>query len=178
MIVGFESFFEEELELYNKGTDVTVNRDAMQVLRNSGVDCYATVIIPPDWDSRRFAECGAIMKSLGIHYVNLQPLTPLPGTGFAVDGNRLVIGRGDYPRWDLAHVSLRPEHMTLPQFYKAIVQLYNQVLFQPAVLREYLRRYRLSQIWKLTAGTYRVRRQYIRKMKEAKNGASREAIHA
>jgi bacterioferritin (cytochrome b1) len=68
--------------------------------------------------------------------------------------------------------------MTLPQFYKAIVQLYNQVLFQPAVLREYLRRYRLSQIWKLTAGTYRVRRQYIRKMKEAKNGASRKAIHA
>ncbi len=178
VIVGFESFFEEELELYNKGTDVTVNRDAMQVLRNNGVDCYATVIIPPDWDSRRFAECGAIMKSLGIHYVNLQPLTPLPGTGFAVNGNRLVIGREDYPRWDLAHVSLRPEHMTLPQFYKAIVDLYNQVLFQPEVLREYVRRYRLSQIWKLTAGTYRVRRQYIRKMKEAKSGASQEAIHA
>ncbi|MGO9308678.1 MAG: B12-binding domain-containing radical SAM protein [Spirochaetia bacterium] len=170
VIVGFESFFQEELAHYRKGTSVTVNCEAMAVLRKNGIDCYATVIIPPEWDSRRFAECGAIMKSLGIHYVNLQPLTPLPGTGHEVSDGRLVINRGDYPQWDLAHIAIRPEHLTVRQFYKALIDLYDQILFPPAILRDYLGRYRLSQIWKMAVGIFRVRHQYMRKMKEAAHG--------
>jgi len=178
VIVGFESFFDEELAQYKKGTTASANREAMNVLRTNGIDCYATVIIPPQWDNRRFAECGAIMKSLGIHYVNLQPLTPLPGTGYDLRAARLVIGRGDHARWDLAHVTLRPEHLTVPEFYRAIIDLYNEVLFQPAILMAYLRHYRLSQIWKMTVGTWRVRQQYLGKIREAKEDKDREYANA
>ncbi len=178
VIVGFESFFEEELLQYRKGVSVECNREAMEVLRDNGIDCYATVIIPPGWERKQFARCGAIMKSLGIHYVNLQPLTPLPGTGYEVREERLAIGREDYARWDLAHVTLRPEHMTVAEFYRAVIDLYNVVLFQPAILRGYVRRYRPAQIWKMTVGTLRVRRQYLRKIREATNGAAGEIVHA
>ena len=178
VIVGFESFFEEELARYQKGTTVTTNREAMDVLRESGVDCYATVIIPPEWDQRRFAECGTIMRSLGIHYVNLQPLTPLPGTGYDLDDCRLVISRSDFARWDLAHVTIRPEGLSVAGFYRSIIDLYNEILFQPAILRAYVRRYRLSQVWKMTVGTMRVRRQYLRKIREAREEAVRGYAHA
>ena len=167
VIVGFESFFEEELLRYDKGTDVATNREAMKVLRAGNIDCYATVIIPPEWDRKAFNECGRVMRSLGIHYVNLQPLTPLPGTGCAVRDDRLVISRTDYARWDLAHVTLRPEHLTVAQFYRALIDLYSAVLFRPKVIWSYLRRYRATQIWKMTLGTMRVRRQYERKFREA-----------
>jgi radical SAM superfamily enzyme YgiQ (UPF0313 family) len=167
VIVGFESFFEEELVEYQKGTSVSINRQAMGILQKKGIDCYATVIIPPEWDARRFAECGEAMRSLGIHYVNLQPLTPLPGTGFKLREDRLVIRRNDYARWDLAHVTLRPQHLSVAQFYRAIVDLYRDILFQPRVLWNYVCRYRVSQIWKMTLGMFRVKHQYLRKIHEA-----------
>jgi hopanoid C-3 methylase len=178
VIVGFESFFEEELMQYHKGTTVSINREAMNVLRENGVDCYATVIIPPEWDRQKFAECGRIMKSLGIHYVNLQPLTPLPGTGYDFSDSRLVIRRREYARWDLAHVTLRPSCLSVAEFYRAILDLYNDILFQPAILRVYLKRYRLGQIWKMALGTLRVRRQYLRKVREAMHGPLRDGAHA
>ncbi|HEX9007452.1 MAG TPA: radical SAM protein, partial [Bacteroidota bacterium] len=178
VIVGFESFFEDELERYQKGTTAEVNRRAMEVLRENGVDCYATVIIPPEWDREKFLECGTIMKSLGIHYVNLQPLTPLPGTGSTVTDRELVFGRDAYARWDLAHVTLRPGRMTVTEFYRALLELYNTILFQPTVLRDYVRRYRLSQIWKMTIGTMRVRHQYMRKIREASRGIPGDLQHA
>jgi hypothetical protein len=107
------------------------------------------------------------MRSLGIHYVNLQPLTPLPGTGFKVQDDCLVIRRTDYARWDLAHVTLRPQYLTVAQFYRAIMNLYRIILFQPRVLWNDLCRYRVSQIWKMTLGTIRVKQQYLRKIHEA-----------
>lgn len=178
VIVGFESFFEDELTRYHKGTTVSTNREAMNVLRANGVDCYATVIVPPEWDNHRFAEAGAVMRDLGIHYVNLQPLTPLPGTGYEVRESALVISPNDHARWDLAHVTLRPERLSVAEFYRAVIDLYNKILFQPDILRAYFRRYRLSQIWKMTAGTLRVRRQYVRKIKEAMRETSGEVVRA
>ncbi|MGA2639503.1 MAG: cobalamin-dependent protein [Spirochaetia bacterium] len=178
VIVGFESFVEEELKRYDKGTDVATNREAMNVLRAGKIDCYATVIIPPEWDRKAFDECRRVMRSLGIHYVNLQPLTPLPGTGCVARDDNLLISRADHARWDLAHVMLRPEHFTVAQFYRAIIDLYSAVLFRPKVIWGYLRRYRLAQIWKMTLGTMRVRSQYERRIREAAATASGGETHA
>ncbi len=167
VIVGFESFFDDELKSYAKGTDVATNREAMAVLRKHGVDCYATVIIPPHWTRDHFRHCRTVMKDLGIHYVNLQPLTPLPGTGFEVPDCELVFGRTDYPKWDLAHVTLRPRHLSVREFYLWIIRLYSALLFRPSVLWGYIRKYRARQLWKMFAGTLRVRKQYSAKIKEA-----------
>jgi len=49
------------------------------------------------------------MNKLGIKFVNLQPLTPLKGTELEVNEEELVISRSDFVKWDLAHVTIRPE---------------------------------------------------------------------
>jgi radical SAM superfamily enzyme YgiQ (UPF0313 family) len=171
VIVGIESFSDVELDEFDKGIDAETNRAALRVLHDLGVDVYATIIVSPSWREADFADCGRELRALGVRYVNLQPLTPLPGTGVAAPLTDLVIDRADFTRWDLAHVSIRPRHMSVADFYRRIMQLYDEVLFQPAALLDHVRRYRVDQCWRLAVGSYRVRRQYRRKLREAERAA-------
>ena len=167
VIVGFESFFDEELEAYAKHTNAATNVRAMEVLNTLGIDCFATVILPPHWSHREFSRLKEILLKLDIHYVNLQPLTPLPGTGFPVQQEQLVIPRADYEKWDLAHITIRPEHMSVADFYQSIIDLYVAVLFRSKVLSRYLKQYSPPMLWKMLRGSYLVRRQYLQKKREA-----------
>lgn len=167
VIVGLESFSDAELARYEKGIDAATNREALRVLRRHGIDCYATVIVPPHWDHADFDRCGRELVSLGVKYVNLQPLTPLPGTGFAPPPGALLLDRRDWARWDLAHVAIRPTRMSEADFYRSLLALYHRVLFRPSVLLDHLRRQGLRQLWRMAVGSARVERQYHGKIREA-----------
>ncbi len=166
VIVGIESFFDDELSLYHKQTTTDMNISALKVLNHIGIDCFATLIIPPTWDHNKFKECGEILKSLGIHYVNLQPLTPFPGTGIAVNPDENLIKQDDFVRWDLAHISMKPEKMPVSQFYREIIGLYDAIVFQPKIIWKYLRQYSPPQWWRMIRGSYLVRQQYMDKIRE------------
>jgi radical SAM superfamily enzyme YgiQ (UPF0313 family) len=167
VIVGFESFRDDELDRYNKNTRAATNETAMKVLNETGIECYATLIVSSDWGKEDFAFHKNKIKNLGIHYVNLQPLTPLPGTGQRVDKEKLVIPFSEYEKWDLAHVTIRPEKMTVPEFYKNILGLYHAILFQPKHLLRYIRKSNPKMLYKMMVGSYLVSRQYYKKIKEA-----------
>lgn len=167
VIVGFESFFEEELELFAKNIDVDTNYKAMEILNKLEVDCYATVILSPDWDKEQFRALEIILKKLKIHYVNLQPLTPLPGTDFRVSKDKLLIEPDDYAKWDLAHISISPSKLSVAEYYKELLRLYGKVLFQSWVLKKYLLNISVKMLIKIIMGSWRVRRQYQMKIKEA-----------
>jgi radical SAM superfamily enzyme YgiQ (UPF0313 family) len=167
VIVGLESFFDDELAQYDKGVDGSTNREAMRILRKLRVDCYATIIAPPQWSHEHFTECVSIVKSLGIHYVNIQPLTPLPGTGMTIPGGDLLLRSDDYEKWDLAHVSIRPSRMSTAEFYRHIIAAYDSVVLQPRMLAGYAVRYHPAQLWKMAKGSLRVRMQYKRKIRES-----------
>lgn len=167
VIVGLESFSDDELARYEKGIDAATNREALRVLRRLGVDCYATVIVPPHWGRADFDRCGRELAAAGVKYVNLQPLTPLPGTGQEPPAGQLLLDRRDWARWDLAHVAIRPAQMSEAAFYREVLRLYHKVLFRPSVLVDHLRRQGVAQLWKMAAGSARVERQYRDKIREA-----------
>jgi radical SAM superfamily enzyme YgiQ (UPF0313 family) len=171
VIVGFESFSDKELDKYNKKTSVAMYRETMAVLNREKIDVFATIIIPPEWDRADFNNMVKVIKELGIHFVNLQPLTPLPKTGVSYPENRILIDRSDYDKWDLAHISVQPEKLTVPEFYKEILKAYNAVIFRPDVLWKYLKTYRLPMLFKMLVGSYRVSKQYKTKIKEAEKHA-------
>ncbi|HWS00952.1 MAG TPA: cobalamin-dependent protein, partial [Prolixibacteraceae bacterium] len=54
VIVGFESFYDHELKNYHKNTNVKTNEEAMNVLNQNKIDCYATIIVSPDWGRKEF----------------------------------------------------------------------------------------------------------------------------
>jgi radical SAM superfamily enzyme YgiQ (UPF0313 family) len=131
VIVGFESFFEEELKSYNKSIDVETNLKAINILNSLKIDCYATIILSPEWNRQQFRKLEQIIKQVKIHYVNLQPLTPLPGTDFKIQTERLVFNIDDYPKWDLAHISIIPSKLSIAEYYKELLRLYGKIIFQP-----------------------------------------------
>ena len=170
VIVGLESFEDAELSEFNKQTTGDLNRRAMEVLNRYRVDCYAAVIISPGWDHQDFKKAGDIMISLGIRFVNLQPLTPLKGTGIGVDERDLVVDRSDYEKWDLAHVTIRPEKMSVEAFYRNILTLYLRILYHPPHLLKLLR-YPPHMQWRMAKGVRKVIRQYRKRIMEVSEHA-------
>lgn len=167
VIVGFESFRGEDLDKWNKHSDANANVSAMQVCNKLGIDVFATLVIPPDWRAQDFALHAKKFRELGMNYVNLQPLTPLPGTDTPYDDRDLLIAPGDFARWDLAHVALRPTHMSVAEFYRQLIKLYEVTIYQPRYLLSYLK-YPKRHLAKMLLGTLRVRAQYQRKLREAR----------
>ncbi len=167
VIVGLESFRDEELSVFNKKTSRTINEAALSVLHRYGVDCYAAIITSPDWSEADFKDAGDKMLALGLKFINLQPLTPLRGVGFAVEEKNLVVRRDNYPAWDLAHVSIRPTRMSVEEYYRNIVKLYDRVTFNPRTLLKHLMKYPLPMQWRLARGLKKIRKQYLHMINES-----------
>jgi hopanoid C-3 methylase len=165
IIVGLESFKDIELKGFNKKTSNEVNVRALQVMNHYKVDCYAAVILSPDWDFQDFKKAGDVMEELGIKFVNLQPLTPLKGIEMQFDEKRLVIDRQDFARWDLAHVTIEPEKMSLQQYYINILRLYQRIVLNPRHLFSHLK-YPLNMQYRMIRGMYLVQKQYKNMIKE------------
>jgi len=163
IIVGFESFNDDELSSLNKKAVAETNEKAMQILNANKVDCYASVIVMPEWDKNDFARATKKMIELGVRFVNIQPLTPLEKTDIEFDESRLIIPRTACEKWDLAHVVIKPERLTLSQYYKEILKMYEQILFRPLNLMHHIK-YPLNMQIKLFRGAYRVRKQYLKKI--------------
>lgn len=165
IIVGFESFNDNELTSLNKKSLAKTNEYAMNVLNKYKVDCYASVIAMPEWSKEDFRKATKKMIDLKIRFLNIQPLTPLEKTDINFDDNNLIINRSDYARWDLAHIVVKPEKMSVKEFYREILKMYIRVLFQPSNLIHHIK-YPIKYQIKLLLGAIKVKKQYSRKINE------------
>jgi radical SAM superfamily enzyme YgiQ (UPF0313 family) len=170
VIVGFESFSDTELIAMNKEIDANANEQAMQILNKYGVDCFASVILHPSWDRDDFTKLIKKARMLGIEYVVLQPLTPYPGTDFKVEESRMLFSRTDFDKWDLAHVAIKPEKLTLEQYYREILRAYNQIALSPRTILRHLK-FPLRMQIKILSGLIRISQQYKKRAIEAKRDA-------
>ena len=171
VIVGFESFSDKVLDAYNKKTSVEMNKETMKVLHHNNIECFACIIIPPEWNRQDFRNMVKIVKSLGIHFVNLQPLTPLPKTGISFPEDQIIIARTNYEKWDLAHISVQPTKLSVPEFYTEILKAYSSIIYNPNVLWKYLTTYKPIMLIKMLVGGFKVSNQYRKKIKEARQNA-------
>ncbi len=164
VIVGLESASSEELEQYDKKTNVNTNERAIAVLRHNDVECYGTFILGCDWKKKDFTALLHWLKKNQMVFVNLQPFTPLPGTElFSSFQDKLTIPRAAYEKWDLAHLVLRPTGLSIRQYYWHIIRVYYGVTLHPRTVLRLIRKYGLLENLKLSVGTSRITFQYIKK---------------
>lgn len=168
VIVGIESFNDDELIDFHKRTSRETNETALRILKECKIECYASVITSPDWSEDDFQQAGDKLAEMDIEFVNLQPLTPLKGTGVKVEDDHLVVSRDDFPKWDLAHVVIRPKQMSISQYYKSVLKLYERIVFRPRNLWHHFLNNPIKIQWKLAKGLYKVRKQYIQRIEESK----------
>ena len=132
------------------------------------IELYATIILPLDFTKKDFQDLRKWVKRMSIRFVNLQPLTPLPGTEIFSDyEDKLIVTREDYGKWDMAHVVLEPQHMSIKDFYKEILLSYYKIVMRPKHMVYLLRRYGFKECMKMLKGSGYVTRQYKRKIRES-----------
>lgn len=165
VIVGLESSSQEELDKYNKHSSLAINEKAVSILKAYGVECYATLILGLDWDEQRFLDLKNWLKKLGLIFVNLQPFTPLPGTPlFDEYREQLIVSRQQYSKWDLAHVTVKPDKMSTRRYYWNIIKLYYAITMNPASIAYLVKKYGWKKNLKLSYGAFRITLQYLRKV--------------
>lgn len=165
VIVGLESFEDDELNDFHKQTDSNTNKQAMGVLSRHGVNCYAGIILLPSWTAADFRKAGDIMIDLGIMFVNLRPLTSLKGTGIIINEKDLVIKWDDFAKWELAHVAIRPDNISVEEYYRNMINLYYRIVFHPKNMLRLLK-YSVRMQIRMANGLRKVIRQYKEKIME------------
>jgi radical SAM superfamily enzyme YgiQ (UPF0313 family) len=167
VIIGLESARAGDLENYEKHTSLAENEEAARVLRRHGVEIYGTLIMGMDFTKADFQYLHQWLKRNDIHFVNLQPLTPLPGTAlFPEFKDRLIVPRENYAKWDLAHLVMQPETLSVRVFYWEMIKLYYKSVASPAHAKSLIHKYGLWPVLKLSLGSARVTLQYLKKILE------------
>jgi radical SAM superfamily enzyme YgiQ (UPF0313 family) len=124
VIVGLEATTNKELESMRKNCTVDYNRQAIEVLRKHGVDTYGSLITQPDYTPDDFARLRTFIEQNDLYYLNISPLTPMPGTPIwkSYEG-KITVSRKAHGLWDLCHCVL-PTRMPLKQYYRSLLKLY------------------------------------------------------
>lgn len=165
VIVGIESVRSEDLKSYNKGTTKEINERCIKILKKLDIELYATLIIPMDFSKKDFKDLTGWLRDLDVRFVNLQPLTPLPGTDIFEDYiPHLIVEREDYSKWDMAHIVLEPEHMSIRAFYGQLLMAYYSVIMRPKHILALIRKYGIKANLKMLVGSSYVSRQYLKKI--------------
>jgi radical SAM superfamily enzyme YgiQ (UPF0313 family) len=103
---------------------VDYNRRAIEVLRKHGVDTYGSLITQPDYMPEDFARLQAFIEENDLYYLNISPLTPMPGTPvWKYFEGKITVSRKAHGLWDLCHCVL-PTRMPLKQYYRSLLKLY------------------------------------------------------
>lgn len=165
VIVGIESVRAKDLESYNKKTTKEINEGCIKILKELDIELYATLIIPLDFTKKDFRDLTSWLNGLNVRFVNLQPLTPLPGTEiFESYLPDLLVKREQYESWDMAHVVLKPKFMSIRRFYLGLLIAYYRVVMRPKHIFALIKKYGIKANLKMLVGSSFVSFQYIQKI--------------
>ena len=124
VLIGLEASTDSELDSMNKENSVDYNRRAIEVLRRHGVDTYGSLIPHPDYSHDDWMRLQRFIDETGLYYLNVSPLTPLPGTAIWEEyADRVTVSREAHGLWDLSHAVL-PTRLPLRDFYRELLGVY------------------------------------------------------
>lgn len=165
VIVGIESLREKDLKEYNKKTTKDINEACIKILKDLNIELYATLIIPLDFTKKDFKDMTKWLRDLDVRFVNLQPLTPLPGTDIFQDYlEDIIVKREDYHLWDMAHVVLEPKHMSIRKYYIQLLIAYYRIVMRPKHLFTLIKKHGIKANIKMLVGSSFVSFQYLKKI--------------
>ncbi|MFH2059864.1 MAG: radical SAM protein [Pseudomonadota bacterium] len=128
VVVGFEGITDQDLVKLNKGTTVSVNEEAISILKQNGVEVCADFIVTQDYDLDKFKQLSDYVKTLDLKVVIFPILTPLPGTQLYESTKDQIITE-DYDLYDFKH-SVLPTKLPLDVFYDEFAKLH-YLMFSP-----------------------------------------------
>jgi hopanoid C-3 methylase len=128
VLIGLEAATDRELDAMDKRNTVHNNVRAVEVLRRHGIDTYASLIPNVDYTRDDWEMLWRFIDEAGLYYLNISPLTPLPGTSIWPEfSGRISVPRKAHGLWDLSHAVL-PTRMPLTDFYAELRRVYTRAI--------------------------------------------------
>lgn len=123
VLVGYETFKDEELQKYEKKSTVQDNLEASKFTKEIGLDVWASFMIHPDWSIEDFKSFRRYIKTLNPETSTFSPLTPFPNLPLYQEyKDRLLVKEEDYEKWSFGQVTIRPSNISLRRYYLEILK--------------------------------------------------------
>ena len=160
--VGIESFKNDELSDYTKRSSVEINIKAVRILEKNGLQCYSGLIVGEDWVKEDFDTLIGYLNDFEHPLVNIQPITPMPGTPLYEEyGYEIAVPREKYAWWDMAHVVFKPVNMKKRQYYYHIIRAYLKTSANKKQRRFIKERYGMKVYRRVRKGAAKIFFQYL-----------------
>ena len=167
LLVGYETFSNDELSKYHKSSSTDDNIKAAEILRKYKIDVWASFMAHPDWDKKDFDSLRKYIKKLKPQITTISPLTPFPNLPmFKVFEDRLLYGREDYERWSFGQVMIKPSKISLKDYYYELLKtnLYVNIFINKNT--EMIKKYGIKNIYRILKGSLRAVKKYTTLMNE------------
>jgi hopanoid C-3 methylase len=162
VFIGLETHKDSELAAMEKRSSVVTNERAIRILERHDIECYGGIVVGLDWTPRDFDELTSWLRKFRHINLNIQPLTPIPGTVlYAQYQDSILTPRERYEHWDLTHLLMRPSQMSARRYYAHILKTYLLTSASPRGHLHILRRYGVLAYLRCLRGSAVVTRQYL-----------------
>ncbi|MDD8013361.1 MAG: radical SAM protein [Acidobacteriota bacterium] len=124
LLVGIESFRDEDLKKLNKKVAAETNIAALRILRELDISVSPHLIVDPDFSRDDFRQLYNYVLKMDLFRPVYTVLTPLPGTTLYEENHERLAIR-DYDFFDFTH-SVLPTRLSRRDFYRQYASLYNK----------------------------------------------------
>jgi radical SAM superfamily enzyme YgiQ (UPF0313 family) len=124
VLLGFESFNDEDLKKLNKRNIVSKNNEAANILKANGVDVIGYFMVDPSYTEEDFKRLIEYVHYLDIDQPIFSILTPFPGTKLYDEVKDQII-TDNYEYFDGMHSMISPT-IQGPKFYECYRKLYSK----------------------------------------------------
>ncbi len=168
LLVGYETFSDDELSLYHKKSSTDDNLKAAEILRKYKIDVWASFIAHPDWDKNNFKLLRKYIKKLKPQITSISPLTPFPNlTLYNEFEQRLLYKKEDFEKWSFGQVMIKPSKISLKSYYYELLKtnLYVNILVNKNT--EMIKKFGIINIFRIMKGSLKAVKKYIQLMNES-----------
>jgi len=165
LLVGYETFSDKEMSYYTKKATTLDNQKAAELLREIGIDVWASFMAHPDWTKEDFKAFRKYVKQLSPQISSVSPLTPFPNLPlYKTYKDRLIFDITDYEKWSFGQVSIEPGKMSLRAYYfqMLVTNLYINLSLNQST--EMLKRFGVKSMFRLSVGSLKASVRYIKLM--------------
>jgi methyltransferase len=136
ILVGFESFNDEDLKKLNKRSTVSKNTEAAQIMKANDVDIIGYFMVDPSYTEEDFKRLIEYVHYLDIDQPIFSILTPFPGTKLYEEVKDQLI-TNNYEYFDGMHSVMRTA-VPGPRFYECYRRLFSKAYPKGKLIRKIL----------------------------------------
>ncbi|MBP1926021.1 radical SAM superfamily enzyme YgiQ (UPF0313 family) [Sedimentibacter acidaminivorans] len=167
LLVGYETFDDNELIKYKKKSTTTDNYLAAEILKEAKIDVWASFMAHPDWSKKDFKLFRTYIKDLKPQITSISPLTPFPNLPMYKEyENRLIYSADDYEKWSFGQVMIKPSQISLRTYYYELLKTNLYVNLFVNKNTEMIKKFGIKNIIRILMGSIKAASKYISLMIE------------